>query len=149
MANNCNNNVDSSKPVDYEVFLPFTKLIYRISESHLCPIKFPEIWMISCKNSVECWLPKLRNTGFSSNFYFLVWRKCTLGSRQPFSASPSTGPAARAPPTLSVLETLYISLRILYMPFPQSSSHKRYIPKLKVHIFSSHSRTSGLKCRHI
>lgn len=30
MANNCNNIVNSSKPVDYEVFLPFTKLTYRI-----------------------------------------------------------------------------------------------------------------------
>lgn len=149
MTNNCNNNVNSSKPGDYEVFLPFTKLIYRIPESYLCHIKFPEIWTISCKNSVECWLPKLRNPGFPSSSYFLVWRKCKLGSRQPFPASPSTGPAARAPPNLSVLVTLYISLRILYTPFPQSSSHKQYIPELKVHNFSPHARTSGLKCRQI
>lgn len=150
MANNCNNIVNSSKPVDYEVFLPFTKLIYRIPESYLCHIKFPEIWTISCKNSVERWLPELRNPGFpSSSSYFLSGgnARWVAGDLSQLPPPPAPQPEPHQP-FLSLWLCTFL-LGSCKRPSLKAHHISGTFPSWRFIFFSPHSGTSGLKCRQI
>lgn len=62
--------------MDSKMCLPLDKLIYRIAGLYLYHIKFPKCWAISCKNSVEYWLPSWETQGFPATPTFSCSGEC-------------------------------------------------------------------------